>query len=394
MSTFTYVARDRSGRRVTGTLAGQTEQAVLAELESRELAPVEVAPVRERRRMRRGVPTRHLATAYRQLADLLRAGVPLLRGLRLLGRGRASPRLASVMQRVAEAVADGSALADAMATHTDVFPDVQIAMVRAGERGGFLEEVLGRLGGFLERQADLRSRVIGNLAYPLVVLMAGLAVVTWAMIYLVPKFEDFYDRIEIPFATRVLLAISNLLVHRWPLLLLVIAAVVAGGWWLRRRPGVHRWIAGAQLRIPRLGPLMRDLAAGRFARVLGTMLGNGIPMLTALRVSRDAAGNPRLADAIEAATEAVRRGEPLAAPLAESRFLSEDAIEVIAVGEAANNLPSVLITLAETLETRVDRQLELFVRLMEPLLLLLLGSVVFFLFMALVVPMLKISSSF
>jgi general secretion pathway protein F/type IV pilus assembly protein PilC len=214
------------------------------------------------------------------------------------------------------------------------------------------------------------------------------------MIYLVPKFEDFYDRIEVPFATRVLLGMSNTLVHRWPLLLLVIAALVAGGWWLMRRDDVRRWLAGAQLRIPRLGPLVRDLAAGRFARVLGTLLANGIPMLTALRVSRDAAGNPQLADAIETAAEAVRRGEPLAPPLAESGFLSEDAIEVIAVGEAANNLPDVLITLAETLETRVDRQLTLFVRLMEPLLLLLLGSVVFFLFLALVVPMLKISSSF
>jgi general secretion pathway protein F/type IV pilus assembly protein PilC len=395
MSTFSYVARDTQGRRISGTLSGPSEQAVLAELQSRQLAPVRVEPMRERRGLRRRVGTRQLATAYRQLADLLRAGVPLLRGLQLLGRGRAAPRLAQVMQQVADQVADGRALADALAEHPDVFPDVQLAMVRAGERGSFLDQVLERLAGFLEQQADLRGKVAANLAYPVLLLGAGLCVVTWAMVYLVPKFESFYEGLdELPVPTRILLATSRVLSGGWPYVLLGLAVTIVVVWWLQGRPAVRRWWAGAKLRLPRLGPLLRDLAVGRFARMLGTLLDNGIPLLTALRISRDAAGNLRLAEAVDEAAESVRRGESLAEPLARCGLLSEDAVEIISVGEAANNLPQVLVALADAFEKRIDRQLTTFVRLMEPLLIMMLGGVVFFLFLALVVPMLKISASF
>src|SRR5204863_5320641 len=142
MATFAYIARDSAGQKIEGKLAGASAQAVLAELQARQLAPVRVNEVREQRRIQRPISARQLATAYRQLADLLRAGVPLMRGLRLLGRSKSNPRLAKVMSAVADAVAEGSRLADAMAAHPEMFAPIQIAMVRAGERGGFLEPVL------------------------------------------------------------------------------------------------------------------------------------------------------------------------------------------------------------------------------------------------------------
>ncbi len=172
----------------------------------------------------------------------------------------------------------------------------------------------------------------------------------------------------------------------------IIGVIVACAW-LWRKAGVRRTVARWQLRLPRLGPLVSSLAIARFARILGTLLGNGVPMLGAMKISRNAVGHILLAEAIDEAAEAVRAGESLSEPLAASGMFADDVAEMIAVGESANNLPEVLITIAETVEKRVDRMLGLFVRLMEPLLLLALAGVVLFIFIALIVPMLRLSSA-
>ncbi|MHC4415613.1 MAG: type II secretion system F family protein [Planctomycetota bacterium] len=393
MGSFAYVARDAAGHQVTGTVAAASEQAVLAELQGRDLAPVRLHPLRRQARWQRRVPSRHLATAYRQLADLLRVGMPLLRALELLGKSRSNPRLAAVMSAIADDVVEGSRLADAMTRHTDVFPSIQVAMIRAGERGGFLEQVFARLGAFLEHQADLRAKVIGNLIYPVVLLTVGLAIVVAALVFFVPKFQDFYSRIELPLPTKILLGASALLTQYWLIGLLGIVAAALGYFWIARRSNVQHVIARWQLRVPKLGGLVASLAIARFTRILGTLLGNGVPMLSAIQISRDAVGHVLLSKAIDEAGEAVRAGEPLAKPLADCGMFPEDVAEMIAVGESANNLPEVLITIAETIEKRVDRMLNLFVRLMEPLLLLGLAGVVLFIFVALIVPMLRMSSA-
>ncbi|MHC5114563.1 MAG: type II secretion system F family protein, partial [Planctomycetota bacterium] len=215
----------------------------------------------------------------------------------------------------------------------------------------------------------------------------------FALVYFVPKFRDFYGSIEIPTPTRVLLGTSDLLTHYWPVLLIVTGATVAAAMWLWRRPAAQRRLTIMQMKVPKLGPLLRSMAVGRFCRVLGTMLANGIPLLAAMQISRDAAGNVLLAEAIDEATEAVRAGETLVKPLSESGLFGEDVIEMISVGESANNLPDVLITIAETIEKRVDRMLAIFLRLMEPALLLSLAGVVLFIFIALIVPMMRMSSA-
>lgn len=393
MGTFAYIARDADGQRVTGKLAGADEQAVLAELQARRLSPVRVSAQREAITIRQGVSMRRLATMYRQLSDLMRAGVPLLRGLRLMGRSRTSVRLASVMNDIADHVADGSRLADAMSAHPDIFPDVHTAMVRAGEQGGFLTEVLQRMGVFLEQQADSRGKVIGNLIYPVALLAIGLAIIVYAMVVFVPKFEMFYARIEIPWPTHVLITASHLLREHWLWLLIALAVVAAGVWWLRCQRAVRRQLTIAQMRIPKWGFFIQSLAVARFSRILGTLLNNGIPLLSAMQISRDAAGNVLLAEAIDEATESVRSGETLTQPLAECGLFPEDVIEMISVGESANNLPEVLITIADTLERRIDRLLAVALRLLEPIMLLGLAAVVLFIFVALIVPMMRMSSA-
>jgi general secretion pathway protein F len=393
MAQYLYIARTASGERVTGTLSGGSEQHVLAELQQRQLAPVKVEEIREQQAFQRRIGTRQLAQAYRQLGDLLRAGVPLLRGLRLLGRSKANPRLAKVMSDVADSVADGERLADAMAAHKGVFPDIQIAMIRAGERGGFLEEVLHRMGTFLEHQADMRGKIIGNLIYPCALLTVGAGIVIFALVFFVPQFQDFYSGMELPMPTRILLTASDIVTGAWLGVLIVIALLIAAIWWMLKQPRVRRELATWQLRVPKLGPLVQSVAIARFTRILGTLLENGIPLLQAMQISRDAAGHVLLAEAVDDAAEAVRAGESLAEPLAQSGLFSDDVIEMIAVGESANNLAEVLVTIAETIEKRVDRMLSIFMRLIEPILLLALAGAVMFIFIALIVPMMRMSHS-
>jgi type II secretory pathway component PulF len=390
MAVFAYRARASDGRRVDGRLEGVNRAAVVGELQARGLAPVQVRETVAGSGGRR-LPERRLAAVYAQLADLLKAGVPLLRGLRLLGRGKADPRVAAAMNTIAEQVAEGERLADAMRA-VGGFPDIHVAMVQAGERGGFLDDVLAELGAFLEHQSDRRSTVIGNLVYPMLLVLIGLAIVVVALVYFVPKFEAVFEGLEMPLATRLLLGTSAFVTTWWPAGLVL--AIAAAGFWtsVRRRPGVRRSVAGWQLRFPIAGEIVRSLAVARFTRILGTLLENGIPMLVALRISREATGHPLLAEAIDAAADAVGGGESLSTPLERSGLFGEDVIEMIGVGEAANTLPAVLVGVARTAEKRTDRILDMLLKLMEPAILLALAGAVIFIFLALVVPMMQLSS--
>lgn len=393
MAAFAYVARDSAGRKVTGRLDSASEATAVAEIEARGLVPVRIDPARASGRRPARVPIRVVARAYQQLGDLLRAGVPLLKALRLLGKGKANPTLSAAMNDVADRVAEGERFADALERHPRIFPAIQVAMVRAGERGGFLEDVLGRLGSFLERQADVRAKVVGNLIYPLVLLVVGIGIVVAALVFFVPKFKDFFAKMSLPLSTRLLLFLSEVLVGWWPLVLMGLAAAIGFAVWASRREDYRRAASDLLIRVPKLGPLLVSIAVARFARTLGTLLDNGIPILQSLQIAREAAGMPALAEAIDRAAEAVRAGEPLARPLGESGLIEEDVIEMVSVGESANNLGKVLLGVADTLEARTERALSMLIRLMEPALLLFLAGMVLFIFLALIVPMMQLSSS-
>ncbi len=396
MPSFRYTAMTRAGKRTDGLLAGSSEQAVLAELEARHLVPVRLEEQAERRIGIGGVSSAALATAYTQLSDLLRAGVPLLRGIRLLARRKSSPKLARVFRDVGDAVADGNDLADAMASHPDAFPKMQIAMVRAGERGGFLEQVLQRIGILLQSQAELRGRLIGNLIYPAILVISGVAVLSVVFGVFVPKFRPIFASLEeagqLPAISRFVFGVSAVIEQHGLLALLLLGGLIGAAWWWTRQPAGQAVFARVQIRAPIVGPVVRAWCIARFCRVLGTMLANAIPMIDAMEISRDAAGNAVLEAAIDRAIESVRHGDSLAPPLAESGLFAEDIIEMLSVGESANNLDSVLLTIADTIEGRIDRLLNTAVKLIEPLILLALAGAVLVVAMALVLPISRISS--
>lgn len=399
MPDFRYIARDQTGQRVDGTIAAASRGEAAAALAGRNIFPMQVddaSPVTEHGRVRR-VPAPLLAVTYSQLADLLRGGVPLLRSLEVIQKQTSHAGLKSVIGEIHRRVEDGGTLADAMARFQDVLGEMAVSMVRAGGEGGFLEEALARVAEFTETQDDLKKRTMGAVAYPAFLAVAGTIIVTILVIFFVPKFSELFARLrergELPVLTELLLATSNML-RQWGVL--IVAAAVAVGWWVRRwlRTDAGRWWRDrVRLRLPLAGPVFLGLAVSRFCRVLGTLLHNGVPILRSLEISRDATGNRVLAAAIGEATENISAGQPLAGPLAASGQFPPVVVEMIAVAEQANNLETVLLSVADSMERRTWRRLDLTVRLIEPILLLLLAGVILVLVIALLLPVLKMSTT-
>jgi type II secretory pathway component PulF len=213
VATYEYIALTPSGDRITGQMSAANEQAVLSDLESKSLSAVRIAEKAERSgfRIRRGVDGRKLATAYQQFSDLLKAGVPMLRALRLLGRSKSNVRLAAAFAEMADLVEDGEDLSAAMRRHADLFPDVQVAMIQAGEAGGFLDQVLARLGSFLNHQADLRGKLLGSMIYPGVLMTLGAVVLGVIFGFFIPLFREFLDELpRLPLPTKVILFLSTM----------------------------------------------------------------------------------------------------------------------------------------------------------------------------------------
>lgn len=401
MPEFQYIAREMTGREVSGFLSAGTEQEALATLSGRSLFPTRITlaeeEIKQQKATGKRVRNRHLVMVYSQMADLLRSGVPLLRTLEVLEEQSSRPEVTGVLRDVRLQVADGTRLADAMRRHPRVFNELVLSMVRAGEEGGFLEDVLKRVAMFTEQQEDLKSRVVGAMAYPAFLLTACVCVVSGMLVFLVPKFQPIFDRLaqrgELPVPTQMLLSISNVVKSFgiW-----IVIAAVAGIYWLinySKTEHGRRRVDGMRLKVKGLGPIVSSLAIARFCRILGTLLKNGVPILPSLRISKDAAGNKVLSDAIGIAAENISAGKSLARPLAASGHFPREVVEMIAVGEEANNLEEVLLGIADNMESRTYRQLELFVRLLEPIMLLVMAAMILFVMIALLLPMFQSSGA-
>lgn len=400
MPSFSYKARTLEGRVVSGVLTAENQPAALRQLDERALFPVKVHEGGQAEKavvpgIRRSVNARSLASFYGQFADLLRAGVPVLRSLELLAKQSSSPLLKEVVLEVREDVSAGDALAEAMAKHPRVFIELQTSMIRAGETGGFLEEVLTRIAKFTEHQNELRGKLIGSLIYPCILLTAGMGVVIFVMSFVVPKIRPFLTGggRELPVLTQFVFGLCDLLaiygVFIAAGLVLLILAVRP---YLASEQG-RRQIDRIKLKVPLLGNIVTMVSVCQFCRILGTLLHSGVPMLAALRVAKESAGNVVLRDEIERATENVSRGETLSEPLGASGLFPPDIIDMLAIAEESNNLEHVLIQIADTNEIRTARSIDIAVRIMEPLLLMAMAGMVLLIALALLVPILTISQN-
>lgn len=399
MPDFTYEAIARTGSRSTGTLTAGSEREAATMLDARGLFPVKILAARSGGSGRGigGVSRRQVATMFSQLADLIHSGVPMLRSLELLERQSTNKRLSAVIRDVRLKVADGTGIAQAMALHPRVFDDLCVSMVRAGQEGGFLEDVLKRISIFVEHQEDLKGKVIGALAYPVFLAIAGFAVLNILVIFFVPKFEPIFAKLkekgELPSLTVWLTSLSHFL--QSPTGWATAAGMIVGMVFLYKwsRGSGRRTADAVRLRLPLAGNIYLALALSRFTRILGTMLHNGIPILKALSISKDSTGNRVLAEAIEQSAENVTAGQKLADPLRRCKYFPVDVVEMIAIAEESNNLEKVLLDISESLEKRTARNLEMMVKLLEPLMLLVMAAVVLLVVAGLLLPVFKMGSA-
>jgi len=335
------------------------------------------------------ISARMLENFTRLLSSLLAAGVPLSRALVILCKESSSPVAARRWRNIHDLVVDGMSLADAMAKSPETFPRVYVAMVEAGETGGFLDVVLGQIADFQSREKEMRSKVMTALLYPTILLVLALGVLVFLLVYFIPNFVPVFQGFggELPLLTQLIIGTSDLL-RGYGLFALV--ALVVTGFLVRNRlvspEGKRRW-EGWILEAPVVGTLVAQFAMSRFCRMLGTLLGAGVPLVNALNVARRSIGNQVLVDAVSNSIDRVKEGTQLGRSLADCRNLfSGSVLEMVSVAEESGRLDQELVRIANVTEGDLDRQLKAAVSLAEPLMLFFIAGFIGVIFIGMVVP--------
>ena len=384
MADFQYTAKNLSGETITGTLTADSKAAAIRILEDKNLFPIKVIDKSEairNRPGRRSVKPKDVGIMYGQLADLLGSGVPLLKALDSLIRSGGNKNLVELLKEIKASVADGQSLTGAFRQFPDVFPPLQTAMIQAGERASFLQDVLQSLADFLERLDELKSKVIGSL-----VLMA-------ALVFFVPKFESLLVNTEMLLPTAIVFAMSHALRTSWHILLMAIGGIGVLFWGLIKSDTGKRIFESYRMKIPLIGNAMRMVAISRFCRILGTLLANGVPLLQSLIISKDATGSALMAVQIEKAIESVREGKSLSEPLRQGNLFPPQILAMLTTAEESNRLDKVLLNIADTVERRTNRQVDQAVRLIEPLVLCVIAAAIGFMAVGLLLPIFTMAGS-
>lgn len=379
MPAFAYTALAADGSPREGRIEADDLPAAQRAVEALGLVPTALDPAAPGGVFGARVPQAQVLAFARSLGGLVAAGVPLSRALTVIEREATHPAARAAWAAVHARVRDGEALADALAAQPGLFPPVFIAMVRAGEAGGFLATVLEQIADYLERSRELLGRVATALVYPALLALVASTVVAFLLVWFIPRFATLFasfDR-ELPLLTRLIQHASTLLISYGPLCLAAAIAVALGlRAWLRTADGSLAW-ERLQLRLPGVGTVRATLARVRFCRMLGTLLGAGVPLMQALGVAREALGSPVLTASLADTTEQIRQGASLSAALGGAGgMLPPAALEAIAVAESSGRLPQELLRLAESGERELDRRLRALVALAEPLLLLIMAAIV------------------
>ncbi|MCD6417140.1 MAG: type II secretion system F family protein [Planctomycetes bacterium] len=400
MPKFEYTAVDEAGAQVSGALIAGSRSAALEQMGNDGLYPVRIQQARqadgrpaalrqaqggEQRRTaaESGVPGRvpkkRVDAFTRELANLLEAGVPLGRALQILNEQASSAAAGRCWREIREDVVGGTSLADALSRWPRAFPPVYVAMVRAGERGGFLGKVLQQIADFRERERDLLGKATSALVYPAVLSVLAVAVMTFLLTFFIPRFAAVFAEFggKLPWLTRAIVGTSTFLVRHGLMALLGLAALVVAGRRLLSSEGGKRFLERATLGLPAIGGVVAQFALVRFCSMLGTLLAGGVPLIVALGAAGKAIGNQTLTDAVEQAVSEVQEGSPLARSLGECpQMFPPSVVEMVSVGEQTGRLDKELIRLADTYEKDLDRRLRMLVALAEPALLFVMAALI------------------
>jgi type II secretory pathway component PulF len=405
MPAFAYTALAKDGRRTSGTLSAESRAAAITQVTRQGLSPLKVAEAKSEAAAKKKatkeapvvagrVPAKAVEAFTRELANLLAGGVPLSRAMALLRKESSNPAAKQLWTELHEDVVGGTAFADALAKHPKSFSSVYVAMVRAGEAGGFLDVVLAQISDFRTREADLKGKVKAALVYPIVLACLAVGVLIFLMTFFIPRFTGIFAQFgaNLPALTLFIIAMSHLVASKWGLA--VAAVAVAGGLAVKQasttKEGKRR-LELAMLSTPLLGQVVSHFALVRFTRMLGTLVGAGVSLVTSLRTAREAIGNQTLADTVSHAIEQVQRGEALSQALASSpKLFPASVIEMVAVAEETGRLDKELMRIATTYEADLDRQLRLLVAVGEPMMLFLMAAVIGTIVVGMLLPILNL----
>lgn len=401
MGAFEYTAVDRSGRQHKGVLEGDTARQVRQLLRERGMLPMAITEVMERERsgrrrsftFRRGISAADLALVTRQLATLLRSGMPLEETLLAVGQQAEKPRLKSILLGVRSRVMEGHTLAAGLADFPQAFPEIYRATVAAGEQSGHLDPVLERLADYTESRQQLRQRVSHALIYPVILTVMAIGIVSGLLGFVVPKVVGVFENTgqALPLFTRMLIASSDFL-REYGVVVLVLLALGAFVFsrMLRRLPFRRRWHRFL-LRVPLVGKLTRGINTARFTRTLSILAGSGVPVLEALRIAGDVVVNVPMREAIHETAVRVREGAPLGRSLGASRLFPPMTMHLISSGEASGELESMLERAADNQEREVDSLVGALLSILEPALIVLMGVLVFAIVMAILLPIFQLN---
>jgi type IV pilus assembly protein PilC len=343
---------------------------------------------------RKKIKPKVLMIFTRQLATLIDSGLPLLRSLNVLEKQERDSVLKNTINKVADGVQGGNTFSDALAVHPRIFNDLYVNMVKAGEAGGVLELVLTRLAEFQEKAAKIKNRVVAAMVYPLIVITMAVAIMGFLLVFIVPKFEAiFHDMLgnkPLPAITQFVIGASNLVKDHGLLLLGAVVATVAAYRFIGRTRGGRFVIDRFKLSMPIFGDLNRKTAISRFSRTLGTLVTSGVPILQALNITRETAGNAAIADAISKIHDSVKEGESIVQPLEASRAFPPMVVSMIDVGEETGKLPDMLLKIADVYDDEVDNAVAALTSMLEPIMIVFLAVIVGTIVLALFTPLISI----
>jgi type IV pilus assembly protein PilC len=398
-ATFQYKVRDRAGKTVTGSLQAPDERVVASKLRDMGYAPVSITKVNKSKlKTELSVPgfgpkvdLKALAVFSRQFATMINAGLSLIRALNILAAQTDNKKLAEIIGDIRTNVEQGRALSVSMAEHEE-FPKLYIAMVRAGETAGILDQVLIRIADTLEKDLALRRKIKSAMTYPVVVLIMAIMLTTVMLIFIVPVFTGMFESLggELPLPTKVLIFLSMVVRKLWYVLL----ALPILGWqafkWGRKQDHIRFQLDRLKLKLPVFGLLFHKVALARFARTFGSLLKAGVPILSTLEIVAETVNNGVIGNAVHDVKTSVKEGESIAGPLGEHEVFPPMTVQMIAVGEETGAMDTMLEKIADFYDDEVEATAEQLTAMLEPLMIGVLGGIVGAMVVALYLPMFMI----
>ncbi len=382
MAEFAFEAIDSKGKRVSGTQEAASQEEVVSGLISKGLQPIQVKRLHSFQAIlefgKKRVSLDDVLYFTGELADLLEAGVPLERSLLILSEATEKDEVRGLVKEIKDAIHGGKTLSEALSQHKDVFDSLYINMVKVGELGGVLPQVLRRLGDFLERSRQIKKFIISSSIYPAILAFVGLVSVFILVTFVVPKFGQIFQDINqpMPAMTSFILGASLFLRTWWWLLFLIVAGLVLSFRIYIKRPEGRRWWDNFKLNMPLVGPFVRRIELGRFARTLGTLLESGVPILKGISLSGEVVGNTVIRDAVRELYAGIRQGKSLSLLMKKSRVFPPLMIHLVSVGEETGGLSRMLLKVADDFDEQVQSDTKLFLSMLEPITIVVMGIII------------------